>query len=153
MKNANMQLTYHNHHLEFEHVDGKIILEYMLDKFPELDFVVDTFWVQAGGGDPVMWIKKMAGRSKILHAKDYAVVQGKRRQAPPLAGNLNWDAIIPAAVDAGIECLILGQARAHGEDPFELLRVGMSNLKNRFKKKKKLVVPVQDGVDGDDPAD
>jgi sugar phosphate isomerase/epimerase len=132
IKDAGMQLTYHNHHMEFERVEDNLIFDYLIEKFPELDFVLDTFWVQAGGGAPEMWVRKLEGRCNIIHAKDYAVVNGKRRQAPPLMGNLNWDAIIPAAVDAKMEYLILGQARAHGEDAFEMLRQGLASLRNRF---------------------
>lgn len=33
-------------------------------------FVLDTYWVQHGGGDVRAWMEKLAGRIDILHLKD-----------------------------------------------------------------------------------
>ena len=45
---------YHNHDGEFRKLaDGRIVMEHLMEDFPadQLGFTVDTYWVQAGGGD------------------------------------------------------------------------------------------------------
>ena len=55
---------YHNHAHEFVKKDGKLIIEHIADSFDKdiLGFTLDTFWVQAGGGNPAEWIEKLSGR-------------------------------------------------------------------------------------------
>ena len=59
----------------------------MLENF---DFEIDTYWVQAGGGDPVDWIYKLDGRMRYIHFKDMAMDGRKQIFAPVGEGNLNW---------------------------------------------------------------
>lgn len=45
---------YHNHDQEFKHLGDRIVLEKLAQDIPAelMGFTLDTFWVQAGGGDP-----------------------------------------------------------------------------------------------------
>ena len=73
-------------------------------------FCLDTHWVQRGGGCPVAWIEKLAGRLDILHLKDMGVYQGTNGAYDILPrivavgeGNLPWANIIAAAEKAGVK--------------------------------------------------
>ena len=72
---------YHNHHMEFARTgEGReIYLERFLRDFApeELGFTLDTYWVQAGGGDPVQWLNRLAGRVPCVHLKDMAFADGR----------------------------------------------------------------------------
>ncbi|MDO5327531.1 MAG: sugar phosphate isomerase/epimerase [Clostridia bacterium] len=119
---------YHNHDREFIHRDGKPILARLAEEIPALDmgFTVDTFWVQAGGGDPAQWIQDLSGRVPCIHLKDYAY--GKS-MAVVGEGNINFDRVFQAAEAAGTKYMLVEQDDCHGEDPIECLRRSYLYLK------------------------
>jgi sugar phosphate isomerase/epimerase len=122
---------YHNHAHEFKKRDGKVILEHLKDTFDpkEFGFVVDTYWVQAGGGDPAQWIEDLFGRVPCIHLKDYSYDGNDKQMAVVGEGNLNLARILKAAEAAGTEYLIVEQDQTNGEDPFDCLRRSYENLK------------------------
>lgn len=121
---------YHNHAKEFIKFKDKTVLEHIAEIFEkdELGFTLDTYWVQAGGGNPEEWIRRLSGRLPVIHLKDYSF-------GPKMAvlgeGNLNIDKIIEAARDAGTEYLVVEQDDCNGEDPFECLKRSYEFLKLR----------------------
>jgi len=129
IKEAGFQFMYHNHDFEFIRFDGRTAMDYLADQLPDAGFTLDTFWIQAGGGDPAWWLKKLAGRVDVIHLKDFVIVDGERRMAEVLEGNLNWDAIFEAAEVAGVKYAMVEQDDCYGKDPFECLRTSLENLK------------------------
>lgn len=127
-------LMYHNHNMEFAKSDnGEIYLARMADDFApeELGFTLDTYWVQAGGGDPAWWIKFFSGRVPCVHLKDMAYVDGSIRMAPVGEGNINFDSVLNACKEAGTEYLLVEQDDCYGENPFDCLKKSYQNLKAR----------------------
>ena len=122
--------VYHNHDQEFRHVDGKPILEWLAETYPaeELGFTLDTFWVQAGGGDPAQWLEKLAGRIPVIHLKDYAY---GRKMAPVGEGNINFDRVFEKAGSGGTEWMLVEQDDCNGEDPLDCLRRSYDYLRSR----------------------
>ncbi|MEE4193769.1 MAG: sugar phosphate isomerase/epimerase [Anaerolineae bacterium] len=110
-------LSYHNHSFEFQKYDGKLGIETLYDvASPEnLKTQLDLCWVQRGGGCPVTFIKTYAGRMPTIHFKDFMIVKNELWLAPVGEGNLDWDRIIPAALDAGVEVVIVEQDDTHGD--------------------------------------
>lgn len=128
IRDAGCKFMYHNHDQEFKKVDGRLILDILSDAFADdlMDFIIDTFWVQAGGGDPAQWIRKLSGRVSCIHLKDFAY---GRKFAPIGEGNMNFPAIFKAAEDAGTEYLLVEQDDCYGEDPFDCLKRSYEYLK------------------------
>lgn len=134
---ADKLLMYHNHNIEFARTGHgrEIILDRMIDDFApeELGITLDTYWVQAGGGDPVWWLRKLRGRVPCVHLKDMTFVPGEGlggiRMAPVYEGNMNFDAILSAAEDAGTAYLLVEQDDCYGEDPFTCLARSFENLR------------------------
>lgn len=124
------QFVYHNHDQEFKKVEGKLIMEKLLEDFEPslLGFVPDTFWIQAGGGDPAAWIERLSGRVTCIHLKDYAY---GRIFAPIGEGNLNWPRIFAAAEKAGTRYMLVEQDNCYGEDPFECLKRSYDYLRSQ----------------------
>ena len=126
------RLMYHNHHMEFARTgEGReIYLERFLRDFApeELGFTLDTYWVQAGGGDPVQWLNRLAGRVPCVHLKDMAFADGQPRMAPVYEGNMNFDGILKACEQAGARYLLVEQDDCYGADPFECLAMSYRNL-------------------------
>jgi len=124
IKEAGLRFAYHNHEYEFGKFDGKLIMDYLLEGFAEADMqvILDTYWVQYAGHDPVIWIKKFAGKIPRMHFKDMTVVGREQRFAEIGAGNLNWPAIIDACKASGVEWVIVEQDNSYEKDAFDSLR-------------------------------
>lgn len=125
-----VKFMYHNHDQEFQRVGGRLIIDILAEAFsPELmGFIVDTFWVQAGGGDPAQWLKKLSGRIPCIHLKDYAY---GRKFAVIGEGNINFDSVFKAAEEGGTKVMLVEQDDCYGEDPFLCLRRSYEFLKSR----------------------
>ena len=119
---AGLKLHYHNHDFEFEIHEGKTLLQRLADGFDadKLGFILDTFWIQAGGGDPAWWIRHLAGRVEVVHLKDMAY-DGGRVMTPVGEGNMNFATIIEACRAAGTEWLMVEQDTCKGS-PFDCLK-------------------------------
>ena len=85
----------------------------------EMGFTLDTFWVQAGGGDPAQWLEKLSGRVPCIHLKDYAY---GRKMAVIGEGNINFDRVFEKAESAGTEYMLVEQDDCNGEDPLDCLK-------------------------------
>ena len=136
LEDAGMKLMYHNHDFEFEKIEGKLLLDYLVDEFPQIGFTIDTYWVQAGGADPAAWLEKLAGRIDTIHYKDFVWRRGaedKRYMGVVMEGNLNWPAIFAASQKAGAKYAFVEQDNCYGEDPFDCLTRSLNNLKEAFK--------------------
>jgi len=111
LKAASMQFTYHNHAFELRQYDGRRILDILMeDTEPDdLHFVLDTYWLQYGGVNPVEYIHKAAGRMEICHFKDYQFTDDGPNFTEIGTGNLNLDACYRACRETGVEYIVIEQ--------------------------------------------
>jgi sugar phosphate isomerase/epimerase len=116
-----MTFGFHNHDTEFEKWNGITALDRLYNECPDLYFILDVFWVQAGGASPLDYIKKYKDRIKVIHFKDYRIKSRVRQYAEIGQGNLNWDAIIPLCVEQNIPYAVIEQDNDWLVDPFESL--------------------------------
>lgn len=130
LKQSGKYFTYHNHDSEFKKHDGKLILQKLAEDMSpdEMGFTLDTYWVQAGGGDPAQWIERLSGRVPCIHLKDYAY-GGK--MAVIGEGNINFDRVFEKAESAGTEYMLVEQDDCYGENPFDCLKRSYEYLKSR----------------------
>jgi len=129
-----LTLSYHNHRFEFEKfpaVGGRRGIDILMEDSDAkvVNFELDTFWVQAGGADPVAYIKKCSGRVPLLHLKDLTIRKDQQIMAEIGEGNLNWPGILAAAKAAGTQWYIVEQDHCE-RDPFESLAISLKNLKS-----------------------
>ena len=73
LREAGLQLLYHNHDFEFVKVDGEYGLDIMYSTVPAefLNPELDTCWVNIGGENPADYITKYNGRTPVIHLKDF----------------------------------------------------------------------------------
>jgi sugar phosphate isomerase/epimerase len=130
LADAGMDFSYHNHNFELQRADGKTWLELLYETADPryLKAEIDTYWIQAGGGDPAEWIGRCAGRMPVLHLKDMTMGPDGVRMAEIGEGNLNWPAILAAAKDAGVQWYCVEQDECYDRDPFDSLRISLENL-------------------------
>lgn len=126
---AGKLLMYHNHHFEFEKFHGKYMLEYLLEAFApnELGITLDTYWIQAAGGDVCQWIEKLENRIPCVHLKDMSVEQSSPHMAPVMEGNMNFPAILHALESSCCKYLLVEQDICQ-TSPFDCLKKSYENL-------------------------
>lgn len=125
-----LQFIYHNHDFEFERYDGVTGMDVLINESDAevLGFELDLYWVQAGGGSPVNWVRKVEGRMKVVHLKDMAIVERKPAFAEIGEGNMNYPDIIEACRETGVEWYVVEQDVCR-RDPFESLAISLNYLK------------------------
>ncbi len=104
--------AYHHHHLEFQRLGSRTAMDIILDQVDPnlLEIEPDTYWLQAGGVDPVEWIRRLARRETLLHLKDYGVdPTGKPRFREIGGGTLDWGRILATARRADCRWYIVEQ--------------------------------------------
>ena len=128
IKDEGLNFSYHNHDFEFEKWNGVLAIDRLIEEVPDMYFTLDTFWVQAGGGNSLNYIKKLAGRIEVIHFKDFRIVNRARQFAEIGEGNLDWDEIIPLCKSTGIPCAAIEQDADWLDDPFESLAMSRKFL-------------------------
>ncbi|MCW2977697.1 MAG: xylose isomerase protein, partial [Actinomycetia bacterium] len=78
---------------------------------------LDLGWAWEVGVDPVALLERMTGRCPLVHVKDLRS-RGSREHCPVGDGAVGYDRVLPAAVRAGVEWLIVEQDEVDGP-PFE----------------------------------
>lgn len=106
-----LRLAYHNHDFEMQTFDGRTALELLMEAAgPEVLGEVDLAWVARGGQDPADYLERFDDRLFAVHAKDNApagTAEDQRGFAIVGQGVLDWDAILPAAREAGVEVYVI----------------------------------------------
>ena len=142
-----IDLYYHNHHVEFEEYDGKYLMDIIRDSTQRLGLELDVHWIQYGGENPVRYIRQCAGRIKLIHLKDYrikfdlstlagemnmekfrAAFMGAVQFAEVGEGNLPMKEIIDTGLACGSEYFLIEQDDTYGRDPFDCLITSRDNL-------------------------
>ena len=129
-RQADMYFGYHNHAFEFAKLDGKYIMERLIEETDEdaFRFIADTYWLQVGGMDPVSFLKKLGHRAMAVHFKDLKVnVDNTTEMAEVGEGNLDWDGIIAACEEAGTKWALVEQDVCRN-DPFASMKMSYEYL-------------------------
>lgn len=146
LKEHGIDLYYHNHHVEFVKYDGEYLLDIIKNTTKHMGFELDIHWIQRGGENPVEFIKKYAGRIRLLHLKDYRIGEVKMSEgefnlekfmsafnnivefAEVGEGSLPVKECIEAGLEGGSEYFLIEQDATYGRDAFESLKISRDNL-------------------------
>ena len=114
-----LRFGFHNHWGElrpFE--DGVTTLDLLSALPPELLWLeLDLGWAWEAEADPVALLERLEGRCPLVHVKDLRS-RGSREHCPVGDGAVGYERVLPAAVQAGVEWLIVEQDEVDGP-PFE----------------------------------
>ncbi|MFK4996740.1 sugar phosphate isomerase/epimerase family protein [Bacillus sp. N9] len=143
-----IELYYHNHHIEFKKYDGEYLIDIMRDNTSKLGFELDVHWIHRGGADPIEVIKNFAGRISLLHLKDYRIgsinmsalenndmetffndFRNVIEFAEVGEGNLDMKALIEVGLESGAKHFLVEQDDTYGRDPFDCLKTSAENLR------------------------
>jgi sugar phosphate isomerase/epimerase len=130
LSQAGLTLSYHNHSFEFVRFGKRTGLDLIYEETDPryLKALLDTYWIQHGGGDPVAWIRKMTGRMPVVHLKDMVIINGEQAMVEVGEGNFDWSAILHTCKEAKVEWYAVEQDVCQ-RDPFESLKISYENLK------------------------
>ncbi len=133
-------LAYHNHALEFKKLGDKILFNHLLDGFDKrIFFTMDTYWVKCAKEDPIEWMKKLSGRIKDLHIKDWSdklgffekfVWRDGCKMCPIGAGKLDFQAIFAQGKAQGVQTALIELDIA--KKPFDALQQSTDYLNGLF---------------------
>jgi sugar phosphate isomerase/epimerase len=115
---SGLSFGFHNHWLELEpQADGRTFLDALRDLPATALFLeLDLGWVWQAGADPLEQLELTTGRCPLVHLKDYVSREG-RDDVPVGDGVVGYDRLVPAALTAGAEWLIVEEDEV-GDDPF-----------------------------------
>ena len=101
-KKAGIQLGFHNHHFEFEKIDGALIYDALMEKFdPELVKMQFQVAVINIGYKAVTYFRKYPGRFISLHLADYSATE--KKSVPVGQGIVDWKELFSEAKAAGVK--------------------------------------------------
>jgi sugar phosphate isomerase/epimerase len=89
---------------------------------------LDVYWIQHGGDDPVVWLKKLGPRCLVVHLKDMSE-GGEGKFAPVGEGILDFAQILKASRDAGVKWGIVEQDSTYDAPPLDAVRRSFENLR------------------------
>ena len=134
LKEAGIRFGVHNHDHEFQRVGPgrKTLFDILIDEGgAELMLEVDVYWVNHAGADPAGVLTRCTGRAPVIHVKDKEVIPSLGPVMAPIGeGNLDWDRILPAGCDAGVEWYAVEQDE-YRRDPFDCLNASYRYLSDR----------------------
>ena len=118
LKEAGIELLYHNHNCEFLHVEQqKTAYDLLLSETdPEyVNFELDSYWPTEAGVDALALMKKLDTRMKLYHINDRGTRLLKPAMTPILksdsmelgCGNMSLDAFIAQAKNVNVDAVIL----------------------------------------------
>ena len=115
---SGLRLGFHNHWSEVPALAGGASFLELLRALPAdlLWLELDLGWVWHGGGDPLRELEATRGRCPLVHVKDYASRED-RDDVPVGSGVVGYEQVLPAAVAAGAEWLIVEEDEV-GADAF-----------------------------------
>lgn len=133
LEDNGLHFIYHNHAFEFERFPGvgKTGLEILMENCsPAVQFELDLFWVQMGGGNPLEWIEKVRGRMEVVHFKEMNGSPESRGTISAIGkGNMNWKALMAACDDIGVKYAMIEQDNAVEQGSLDCMFYSLNTLK------------------------
>jgi sugar phosphate isomerase/epimerase len=118
VRNAGMQLVFHNHNYEFKPIDGTTGFDVLMKNTdPALvKLELDLYWLVQGGQDPAAMMTKYSNRLVMIHLKDRVAgspVNYSPRDEQHIIelgqGSIGWKPLISQALAQGVKLALLDQ--------------------------------------------
>lgn len=117
-RDTGLRFGFHNHWSELRPLEGgATFLDLLRELPPDLLWLeLDLGWVWHAGADPVAELEATSGRCPLVHVKDYPSRES-RDDVPVGDGVVGYERVLPAALAAGAEWLVVEEDEVEG-DPF-----------------------------------
>jgi sugar phosphate isomerase/epimerase len=135
-KKHGMRFAFHNHNYEFQDLNGSTGYDILLrETDPSLVFLeLDAYWIAQAGRDPVLMLKQLGKRVKLLHLKDRKANEPTSQELGASAahftevgqGTIDWREVLSVARHIGVEHYFVEQDVS--ANPMESLRISYEYL-------------------------
>lgn len=121
---AGLQMGYHNHHFEFQKIDGELIYPVLMEEF-DPDLVKMQFQVAVVniGYQAADYFRKYPGRFISAHLTDYA--PDKETEVPVGKGIVDWKDLFAAAKTGGVKNYFVEMGPEHYAESAGFLKGGI----------------------------
>jgi sugar phosphate isomerase/epimerase len=125
---AGLRFGVHNHAAELRPIDGGgTFLDVLRELPPALVWLeLDLGWIWYAGADPLAELEASTGRCPLVHLKDYR--SREEGDVPVGDGIVGYERVLPAALAAGVEWLIVEEDEVEG-DPFAAVERSLRNVR------------------------
>ncbi|GEM_PF-99265 len=108
VKKAGMEYVLHHHELELKSVQGKPILDWLIELLPadKLQIELDLGWIYMAGYDPADYLRRYKGRVPLVHLKDF---QKGRKDAELGSGVVGYERLLKELEPAGVRYMFVEQ--------------------------------------------
>ena len=122
---------YHNHTGEFTPMDGKIPWDiFGSNTRDDVVMQIDIGHALRAGADPVSFIERYPGRSKLVHLKEYSATNDKANVGE---GEISWDAVFHACETVGGTEWYIVEQESYAYPPIECAERCIENLRKMGK--------------------
>lgn len=140
MRDMGAKFCFHNHDWDFDLIEGKSVLQRILEDFPEdsVDIILDLGWADFARQDVAALMRSLKGRLTCTHLKDYAdlpqdgSITTRIYMRPIFEGTVDYDTYIKVLQEVGCEYTFVEQDYCYDESPFACLRRSYENVTARF---------------------
>ena len=110
-----LRLGFHNHAAELRPLAGGSSFLSLLGELPPdlLWLELDLGWIWEAGVDPIELLERYRGRTPLVHVKDFGA-HGGTEFRPVGDGAVGYERVLPAALSAGVEWLLVEQDQVDG---------------------------------------
>lgn len=125
-----LQLCYHHHDFELQRFGDQTGLDILLGETDPalMKAELDVYWAAYAGDDPIGLLRRLPGRVPLVHLKDMSADES-RTFAEVGHGTLDFQSILAACDEAGVEWLIVEQDRS-ARPPLESVGMSLAYLRS-----------------------
>lgn len=134
IRDAGLRFAYHNHAFDFALADGVKVYDFLLEDMPDIDFILDVYWVKYAGEDYIKYIKLLgeSGRMTNIHFKDMKS-EPQGAICPCGDGVIDFAPLVPLCESYGIKYAHVEQDNAPDlGDVFEQMERSYKHIKPMF---------------------
>ena len=126
-----MSTGYHNHTGEFTSIEGEIPWDiFGRNTRDDVVMQIDIGHALRAGADPVSYIERYPGRSKLVHLKEYASTNDKANVGE---GEIPWEAVFDACETVGGTEWYIVEQESYAYPPIECAERCIENLRKMGK--------------------
>lgn len=123
--------VFHNHAREFERdAEGRRIWDGVL-AIDGLELELDLGWAWVAGEDPAALLTELRGRVPLVHVKDHVRTAAGAPDCPVGEGEIDYERLIPTALEAGVEWLVIEQDEP-GAEPLDAIARSLRGVNARL---------------------
>lgn len=127
----NLLVGYHNHHFEFEKIEGKTGFHWFYENTgPTVIMQIDTGNALHGGGDPLEYLRRYGDQATTVHLKEYSA---SNPDALIGEGDIDWQGIFDICDNSGKTDWYIVEQESYPYKPLETIRRCLEALRKMGK--------------------